>query len=92
MKKGLFITATSTGVGKTVMSAIFCRILAEAGIKTAYYKPIQTGGMSLNDMLISSDCRFVERITMSYTNCKTYTSYILKTPASPHYAARKTQR
>src|SRR3954466_7995335 len=44
--RGIFVTATDTGVGKTVVAAAICAALAEKGEKVAAFKPVVTG---LND-------------------------------------------
>jgi dethiobiotin synthetase len=41
--RGIFVTATDTGVGKTVVSAAICAALAERGQKVAAFKPVVTG-------------------------------------------------
>lgn len=86
MKKGIFLSGTSTEIGKTVVSSILCKILTDSNIKTAYYKPVQTGAVFVNNNLVSTDCRFVERVAGEL--CSTHTSYLFKKPASPHFASR----
>jgi dethiobiotin synthetase len=41
--RGIFVTATDTGVGKTVLAAAICAALAERGDKVAAFKPVVTG-------------------------------------------------
>ena len=41
--RGIFVTATDTGVGKTVLAAAICAALAEQGKKVAAFKPVVTG-------------------------------------------------
>ncbi len=43
LPKGVFITGTDTGVGKTVVSALILRALRERGIRAGAMKPIETG-------------------------------------------------
>ncbi len=75
--KGLFITGTDTGIGKTVLSAV---LMAAAPNHVVYWKPVQTGtgesdtasvirlaGLS-KERVLDEGCRFA-------------------TPASPHHAA-----
>lgn len=40
--RGLFVTGTDTGVGKTFISALLCRLFKDSD-DLCYYKPIQTG-------------------------------------------------
>jgi dethiobiotin synthetase len=41
--KGLFVTATDTGVGKTVLSAALLAAMAAAGERVSAHKPVVTG-------------------------------------------------
>jgi len=75
MKK-YFITGIGTGVGKTIVSAIF----AEA-LKADYWKPIQAGNLECTDSDVVKD---IISNDISKFHAETYK---FKTPASPHYAA-----
>ncbi|WP_034236001.1 dethiobiotin synthase [Arenibacter certesii] len=69
-----FVTGISTGVGKTIASAIIVEAL-----EADYWKPVQTGEDKDNDTVV----RLI-------SNSKTViheTSYALKAPLSPHAAA-----
>ena len=70
-----FITAIGTDSGKTFVSAIFCEALA-----ADYWKPVQSGLP-----------RDTDTVRALITNAKTTLhpeQYLLKTPVSPHAAAR----
>jgi dethiobiotin synthetase len=90
MAGGLFITATSTGIGKTVISALLCRRLLESGAKVCYHKPVQTGAAAGTEGLYSPDARFVERACLEAggRGIRTACSYLLLKAASPHFASR----
>jgi len=47
LSKGIFITGTDTGVGKTIVSAAIIRALIKKGIKVGAMKPIETGCVSI---------------------------------------------
>jgi dethiobiotin synthetase len=49
MSKGIFITGTDTGVGKTIVSAATIRLLIKKGIKVGAMKPIETGCRKTED-------------------------------------------
>lgn len=83
MDRNLFITATNTGIGKTVISALICKALLSRNEKVAYYKPIQTG----SSQNISSDCAFLNSLFKDNDNFQSYSTYLFKEPASPHYAS-----
>ncbi len=42
--KGLFITGTDTGVGKTIVSAGLARLLVNHGVSVGVFKPVASGG------------------------------------------------
>lgn len=41
--RGVFVTGTDTGVGKTVLAAAICAALAATGSRVAAFKPVVTG-------------------------------------------------
>src|SRR5204863_327624 len=43
MNKGLFITGTDTGVGKTLVACGIARLLRQWGVKVGVMKPVATG-------------------------------------------------
>ena len=47
--KGLFITGTDTGVGKTLVSAGLARLLLHRGDSVGVFKPVATGGTVSED-------------------------------------------
>lgn len=74
----IFVTGIGTDVGKTIASAIITESL-----EADYWKPIQAGDAD------NSDSHKLQRLL---TNSKTKlhpNSYLLQTPASPHFAADK---
>jgi dethiobiotin synthase len=76
--RGLFVTGTDTGVGKTVLSAALMLRFPEA----AYWKPIQTG--TRDD--ISGDTAEVRRLSGGRVIDE---DVRLPDPVSPHLAARR---
>ena len=49
--KGLFITGTDTGVGKTFVAAAVARLLRRRGMDVGVMKPVATGGCPSDDAL-----------------------------------------
>lgn len=78
--KAIFVTGTDTNVGKTFCAAAIAAYLKQQGKSVAYVKPIETG---CKDDL-SSDQKFVGKFIED-----TYCFYKLKTPISPHLAAKQ---
>jgi len=42
--KGIFVTGTDTGVGKTLVAAGLARLLSNRGVPTGVFKPVASGG------------------------------------------------
>lgn len=74
--KRIFVTGISTGVGKTIASAI----LVEA-LQADYWKPVQAGDLD------NSDNHQVSRLISNQKSVIHKNSYSLSTPISPHAAA-----
>ncbi len=80
----IFVTATDTNVGKTVVTAGLSAIMQSLGYKAGVLKPLQTGAVSQGSFLISPDLAFVKKID-PYVS--THASYVLKTPSAPYIAS-----
>jgi dethiobiotin synthetase len=79
--RGLFVTGTDTGVGKTVVSAaLLLRYRTVASLR--YWKPIQTG------IEEDDDTRTVEALTGRQRAAVVEERVRLPRPLSPHLAAR----
>jgi dethiobiotin synthetase/malonyl-CoA O-methyltransferase len=74
--KGVFVTGTDTGVGKTLVSAWLAH-----NWNAEYWKPIQTGALE------DSDSGTVERLAPGVTIHPP--SVVLQAPLSPHEAAKR---
>jgi dethiobiotin synthetase len=81
--KGLFITGTDTGVGKTIVAAGLAASLANSGMDIGVMKPIETG-FSLR----SSDAVFLKKIAGVKDSLDSICPYRLKHPLSPFTAAQ----
>jgi dethiobiotin synthetase len=77
MQRPLFITGIGTDVGKTLISAI----LTEA-LQADYWKPVQAGFEQ------GTDAAWVKQMLSNKASVVHQELYKLKTPASPHIAAR----
>jgi dethiobiotin synthetase len=63
MNRGVFITGTDTGVGKTVVSAIIAACLRQSGLDVGVMKPFETGCLRTKKGLIPPDGTFLRRVT-----------------------------
>lgn len=57
--RGLFVTATGTGAGKTTVTAALARALVESGVPVAAMKPIETGvdPVAADALALAQACR-----------------------------------
>jgi len=55
--RGLFLTGTNTGVGKTHVGAMIARALVAAGHRVGVYKPVESGCRREGQELIAADAR-----------------------------------
>jgi dethiobiotin synthetase len=87
--RGLFITGTDTGVGKTAIAAGLAFLLRQRGLNVGIMKPIETGcripvgrpfGPDTNWLMESADCRDEPALVNPYR---------LKAPLAPWVAARR---
>lgn len=87
MTRAIFVSGTDTDVGKTVVSALLCRLFIERGLTVGYYKPVQSGAIASPTQpasWLSPDCQLVSSIApQTRIRC----SYTLPLPAAPQLAA-----
>ncbi len=57
--KGLFVTGTDTGVGKTLIAGGIARLLTQQGLKVGVFKPVASGCQSDRGQLVSADAAFL---------------------------------
>ncbi len=91
MSRGLFITGTDTGVGKTVVAAGILRMLKGKGLDAVPVKPVQTGAVLGSDGLVAPDLQFclaAADIEPSWDEMKLMAPYVYEPACSPHLAAR----
>jgi dethiobiotin synthetase len=60
--KGVFVTGTDTGVGKTWVAAGLTAVLRRWGLSACYFKPVQSGCPEENGKLIPTDARFAQEL------------------------------
>jgi dethiobiotin synthetase len=80
---GVFVTGTSTEVGKTVVAAVIAHTLAAEGKRVAVFKPAVTGLEEEGE----TDHALLRRASGSEQSDEEIAPYRFKPPASPHLAA-----
>jgi dethiobiotin synthetase len=88
MSKGIFITGTDTGVGKTVVAAVLARLLRMRGLSVGVMKPVTSGCRDENGRLVSDDALLL--CQAAGVDCTDdITPYLLREPVVPAEAARQ---
>jgi dethiobiotin synthetase len=84
--RGIFVTGTDTGVGKTIVASVLARLLLKKGVRVGVMKPVTTGCPQVGGRLVSADAEL-----LAWSAGTTVTSevapYLLKEPIAPSAAA-----
>ena len=83
LNRGIFITATDTGVGKTVVTAALGLLLQKKGYKVGVMKPVQCGGQ---------DAKFLRTTLRSKDPLEKINPFYAEEPLSPHLAFRRAEK
>jgi dethiobiotin synthetase len=83
-RRGLFVTGTDTGAGKTVVAAAVCAALRARGERVAAFKPVVTG---LDEPTDSNWPRDHELLAAASGSEGEVARYRFGPPVSPHLAA-----
>lgn len=87
--KGLFITATGTEVGKTLMACGLARLLAGQNISVGVMKPFASGGKKIGESkFISEDAVFLKQAAYSQDLLETINPICYQKPLAPYLASR----
>jgi dethiobiotin synthetase len=87
--KGLFITGTDTGVGKTYIAALIARTLADSGIEVGVYKPAASGcNVRVGGHVISDDAVALWDAAGRPGELECVCPQRFAAPLAPHLAAR----
>jgi dethiobiotin synthetase len=87
MKKGVFITGTDTGVGKTYVAAGLARALVRSGVNTGVMKPAETGCRRQAGRLIPRDAMLLMKSSNTRDALALVNPYRFKNPLAPLVAA-----
>ncbi|MCX7781819.1 MAG: dethiobiotin synthase [Negativicutes bacterium] len=91
MNSGLFVTATDTEVGKTVITGAIAAALTARGLKVGVIKPVASGGVAdINGRLVSEDAVFLLKAAgISGDNLSKVNPLCLKPALTPAVAAKE---
>ena len=80
----IFLTGTTSHIGKTFVAAALASVMQSLSYKTAVYKPVQLGAYEQNTFMVAPDMNFVKKIDPYIA---TETTYMLKSTMAPVIAA-----
>ena len=87
-KRGLFVTGTDTGVGKTYVAALIARALVADGHRVGVYKPVASGCWREGDQLYSDDADALWAAAGNPGEPDRVCPQRFEEPLAPHLAAR----
>lgn len=89
MGKGIFITGTDTGVGKTLVGASLAACLRERGYKIGVMKPAETGCANQDGMLLPDDAMRLKAASACAEPIEKICPYRFAEPLAPSIAAER---
>jgi dethiobiotin synthetase len=87
--KGIFITGTDTGVGKTVIAAGLVRALVARGLRVAVMKPVASGSQRTPEGLRNEDALILMAASNVAAPYDVVNPYCFEPAISPHIAAKE---
>jgi dethiobiotin synthetase len=93
LSRGVFVTGTDTGVGKTVVACALLRALAARGVDVMPMKPIAAGASRHSGRWANDDTVALLRAAgRDETRVDDVTPILLREPMAPHIAAARENR
>jgi len=89
--RGIFVTGTDTGVGKTVIACALVRALRDEGARVAVMKPVASGAFQTQEGLRNADAlALIEAAGPGFSHAYSEVNpYCFEPAISPHIAARE---
>ena len=87
MSKGIFITGTDTGVGKTYIATGLIRAMRHKGIRVCPMKPVETGCTARRGQLVPSDSIALMKASGADESVDAINPCRLRLPLAPSVAA-----
>lgn len=85
--RGVFITGTDTGVGKTLFTAALLLRLGESGVRAAACKPVAAGCRREAGRLVNADAELLAAVAPLGAPLETVNPVALESAIAPHIAA-----
>ena len=93
MTRGVFVTGTDTGVGKTLAACALIHALAAAGRRPVPMKPIAAGAVAHDGRWVNGDTLdLLAAAGLEASHAELVTPILLREPMAPHIAAAREGR
>jgi dethiobiotin synthetase len=87
--RGLFITGTDTGVGKTLVTAALLRALAGLGMRVLAMKPVAAGAELRDGIWVNEDVALLRAAAEVDVPADLINPYLFREAVAPHIAAER---
>lgn len=92
MSKGIFVTGTDTGIGKTYVSCLLMDELIKQGYRVVGMKPIASGAETVDGILQNEDAKQLIQHSNINAPYSLINPYCFEPPIAPHIAAERDQQ
>ena len=89
MGRGIFVTGTDTGVGKTLIATSLAALLRQRGYRIGVMKPVETGCREANGKLIAEDALRLKEASGCTEAIEKICPYRFAEPLAPSLAAER---
>lgn len=89
MGKGIFITGTDTGVGKTLVAGGIAAVVKGRGVDVGVMKPVETGCLWRDGRLAAQDALFLKEMAECRDEIDLINPYAFEEPLTPALAAER---
>ncbi|HJX31529.1 MAG TPA: dethiobiotin synthase [Thermodesulfobacteriota bacterium] len=87
--RGLFVTGTDTGVGKSIVTGGLAAVLREQGANVGVMKPVETGCLHDDGSFFPADAQFLKDMSGVDALLEEIVPYQFKEPLAPSVAAER---
>jgi dethiobiotin synthetase len=87
--RGLFVTGTDTGVGKSIVTGGLAGLLRKKGVKVGVMKPVETGCLHDDGSFLPTDAQFLKDMSGVGAPLEEIVPYRFKEPLAPSVAAER---
>lgn len=87
MPRGVFVTGTDTGIGKTLIAGALARVLRSEGIDIGVMKPVETGCRTRKGRLLPADGEYLRIAAQARDPLSFVTPYCFRSPLAPRAAS-----